>query len=119
MLRELWREMLAVPEVRGDDDFFELGGDSLIAVRIFAALSDRHGVNLPLAALLQHATCNELAALIQRQQADSSAESTAATSDLLRPLVALNKVSEGTRPGTRRVGKDCDSTCRSCWSPYD
>src|SRR3546814_10902389 len=45
MLRELWREMLAVPEVRGDDDFFELGGDSLIAVRIFAALSDRHGVN--------------------------------------------------------------------------
>src|SRR3546814_9647074 len=87
MLRELWREMLAVPEVRGDDDFFELGGDSLIAVRIFAALSDRHGVNLPLAALLQHATCNELAALIQRQQ--RSEEHTSELQSLMRNSYAV------------------------------
>jgi non-ribosomal peptide synthetase component F/thioesterase domain-containing protein/acyl carrier protein len=96
MLRELWREMLAVSEVRADDDFFELGGDSLIAVRIFAALSDRHGINLPLAALLQHSTCHELAALIHRQRTDGDAGPTSAVPDLLRCLVALNKASEGT-----------------------
>ncbi|MGW6911282.1 non-ribosomal peptide synthetase [Streptomyces sp. NPDC054940] len=36
-LREIWSEILGVP-VGPDDDFFELGGNSLFAVRISAAL---------------------------------------------------------------------------------
>lgn len=96
MLRDLWCEMLAVPVVRADNDFFELGGDSLVAVRIFAALSDRHGIDLPLAALLQHSTCNELAVLIQRQRAERSAAKASAMPDLLRSMVMLNKAKEGT-----------------------
>lgn len=96
MLCELWREMLSVSEVRADDDFFELGGDSLIAVRIFAALGDRHGINLPLAALLQHPTCNELAALIHHQRSCLDTATVPAVPALLLSLVALNKVREGT-----------------------
>lgn len=94
-LCELWRETLGVPVVRGDDDFFALGGDSLLAVRVFSALNVRYGVNLPLAALLENSTCNELAALIQRQQTIVQHAPVAALPELLESLVLLNKARAG------------------------
>lgn len=94
-LSELWAEMLALPHVNGDDDFFELGGDSLVAVKIFAALDDRYGINLPLAALLQHSTCVELAALIQRQRREQSMAPGVADATCFGSLVALNNIEHG------------------------
>ena len=36
----IWREIIGVPAVAVDEDFFELGGDSLAAVRMLAAVED-------------------------------------------------------------------------------
>jgi len=40
----LFAEVLAVPEVAETDDFFQLGGDSLIAVGLFARIDETFGV---------------------------------------------------------------------------
>lgn len=52
-LAEIWRELLGVVEVGVRDDFFELGGQSLVAVRLFNKIRKRYGVSLPLSTLFE------------------------------------------------------------------
>ncbi|WP_328550738.1 non-ribosomal peptide synthetase [Streptomyces sp. NBC_00366] len=54
-LKEIWSDVLGVP-VAPDDDFFELGGNSLSAVRIGAALRARGLPSLRLRELYRHPT---------------------------------------------------------------
>ncbi|MFF1797986.1 acyl carrier protein [Kitasatospora sp. NPDC058263] len=42
----LFRRVLETPEVAADSDFFQLGGDSLIATRVLSAIARDHGVEL-------------------------------------------------------------------------
>ena len=58
-----------------DDDFFELGGDSLIAVQVASRVRRAFGVELPLAAFFAgRPTIAALArTILQRQIADASA----------------------------------------------
>ncbi|WP_405669725.1 non-ribosomal peptide synthetase [Streptomyces sp. NBC_01530] len=60
-LREIWSEVLCTP-VELDDDFFELGGNSLFAVRIGAALRARGLPPLRLRQLYRHPTVRATAA---------------------------------------------------------
>ncbi|WP_051948025.1 non-ribosomal peptide synthetase [Streptomyces scabiei] len=57
-LREIWSEVLGVP-VGLDDDFFDLGGNSLFAVRIGAALRAQGLPSLRLKELYRHPTIRE------------------------------------------------------------
>jgi len=43
---QLWSDRLGIPGVGADDDFFELGGDSLLALTITAELLRTHGVEV-------------------------------------------------------------------------
>jgi amino acid adenylation domain-containing protein len=56
----LWKEILAVPDVRRNDDFFELGGDSLAAVELVVA-AHAFGLHIDAAALEQHPKLADLA----------------------------------------------------------
>jgi Phosphopantetheine attachment site/AMP-binding enzyme C-terminal domain len=58
-----WRLVLG-PQVGGDDDFFQLGGNSLIAVRLAAALRDAGLPRVALRDLYLHPTPNRLAAAL-------------------------------------------------------
>jgi len=60
VLRE-WRDVLGAPNLGADDDFFELGGDSLIAVRLTARLRRELGCEMTVADLFQARTAGELA----------------------------------------------------------
>ncbi|MBK8096142.1 MAG: SDR family oxidoreductase [Planctomycetes bacterium] len=62
----LWQELLGVPEADVDVDFFEAGGHSLLAVRLFARLHRDHGVDLELATLLQATTPRKLATVVRQ-----------------------------------------------------
>ncbi len=64
-LCEQWARLLQRTEVGVDDDFFESGGYSLLAVRMFNELHQRHGVDLPLATLIAHPTVATLAQAIE------------------------------------------------------
>jgi len=48
VLAELWQELLGVPSVGIHDDFFALGGDSLLVALLHARLPDAFGVELPM-----------------------------------------------------------------------
>ncbi len=73
-LCELWSELLGVATVGVDSDFFELGGSSLIAVRLLNAIRARIGVTLPLASLFHNATVARQAVSIRSAQPESKRE---------------------------------------------
>ncbi len=71
-LAELWKDLLGRAPAGPDDNFFALGGDSLLAVRLNAAMRARFGKELPLARLFDHASLAGQAALLSN--AGSGAE---------------------------------------------
>jgi acyl transferase domain-containing protein/thioesterase domain-containing protein/aryl carrier-like protein len=77
-LAAIWKEMLGVQQISIDDDFFELGGQSLIAMRLFNRIRKQHGVELPLSVLFQAPTIAATAALLREAKGlaaiDPSAE---------------------------------------------
>jgi acyl transferase domain-containing protein/acyl carrier protein len=52
----IWREVLGVDRVGPRDRFFDLGGDSLIALRVMARLREAFPVDLPVRILFERAT---------------------------------------------------------------
>lgn len=68
------------------DNFFQLGGYSLLAVRLISQIAKRFGRDLPLATLFQHPTVEELASVL-RQHLPFEEHS---------PLAAIH--TQGTRP---------------------
>lgn len=63
-MRALWERMLGIDDIGVQDDFFDLGGDSLLAIELFAAIKDDFGRELPLGALAQAPTIAGLAAAV-------------------------------------------------------
>ncbi|PWW66627.1 non-ribosomal peptide synthetase/type I polyketide synthase [Actinokineospora spheciospongiae] len=64
-LAALWAEALGLPEVAADADFFQLGGDSLVAVRLIRAVRDRFGVTVALGDFFAAATVERLAEAVE------------------------------------------------------
>jgi aspartate racemase len=64
-LIELWGEVLNRANVGIHDDFFDLGGYSLLATRLFALLEERTGQRIPVATLFQSPTIAQLADTIR------------------------------------------------------
>ena len=66
-LIDLWQELLGVPRIGIHDDFFALGGNSLLAMRMLARVEALSGKTLLPATLFRQATVEGLAdALLQR-----------------------------------------------------
>ncbi|MGK5629466.1 thioester reductase domain-containing protein [Streptomyces sp. URMC 123] len=63
---DVWREVLGLREVDVDEDFFEVGGHSLRAVRVLLRLRERLGVDLPVQAFFEAPTVSALAELFDR-----------------------------------------------------
>jgi acyl carrier protein len=42
-IAEIWRGLFQIAEVTGDDDFFELGGNSLTAIKFISRIEERFG----------------------------------------------------------------------------
>ena len=60
-----WAELLGVREVGVNDDFFDLGGHSLIALRLFARIKLSYQVELGLATLFSAPTISAIAAILR------------------------------------------------------
>lgn len=57
----VWSEVLGVDRVGVHDDFFALGGNSLVALRLIARVREATGETVPVAALLQGPTVEQMA----------------------------------------------------------
>ncbi|MEU8530981.1 amino acid adenylation domain-containing protein, partial [Streptomyces sp. NPDC048629] len=64
MLADVWATVLGVADVGAADDFFELGGHSLLATQVVSRIRDVFAAEIPLAALFDHPTVRELAAVV-------------------------------------------------------
>jgi len=60
-LAEIWREALAMDRVGIEDDYRDLGGDSLLAALIFASIERRLGIAMPTSSLIKAWTIAALA----------------------------------------------------------
>jgi hypothetical protein len=65
--RDVWCGALGVPSIADDDDFFAVGGDSLLAVKVVAALSDRTGLIVGASDLVRYPTIAELGSWIDER----------------------------------------------------
>jgi acyl transferase domain-containing protein len=66
VLAEWWQELLGVETIGPDDDFFDLGGHSLIAVRMFSKIKKTYQQDLNLSTLFEARTIRQLAGLIRK-----------------------------------------------------
>ncbi|MFI5993961.1 phosphopantetheine-binding protein [Streptomyces sp. NPDC051362] len=57
---EVWCELLEVPSASEDDDFFSLGGNSLLALQLVSQLEERLGIDVPLDTLFTEGTLGAL-----------------------------------------------------------
>jgi amino acid adenylation domain-containing protein len=63
---EIWKEVLALDGFGVDDNFFDLGGDSLSATRLFARLNQVFGIDLKLHQVFENPTLGALAGVIHQ-----------------------------------------------------
>ena len=85
-LTRIWQDLLGIDSIGVDQNYFDLGGDSSIAVHLFVQIERVFGVKLPLATLFEAPTIGELAQVL-RSEASPSGWS---------PLVAIRTT--GSRP---------------------
>jgi amino acid adenylation domain-containing protein/thioester reductase-like protein len=65
----IWQEVLHVQRAGADDDFFTVGGNSLLATRVVAGLRRELGVAIPVRALFDRPTIAGLAELVSGRRA--------------------------------------------------
>ena len=85
-LVQIWEEVLSVKPLGVRDNFFEIGGHSLLAVRLRAQIEKALGDTVPISILFQHPTIEELAGYLRSK----------VQPPVWSPVVAIQ--SEGSRP---------------------
>jgi amino acid adenylation domain-containing protein len=71
-LIKIWEGILGVQPVGTCDNFFDLGGNSLLGMQLFKEIEQKLGKNLPLTTLFQAATVTELAHILSQENALTS-----------------------------------------------
>jgi acetoacetyl-CoA synthetase len=64
-VRAIWESVLGVAPLRPDDNFFDVGGTSLAALRVNQLVRERLGVELPLSTVIYAQTTSAMAAVIE------------------------------------------------------
>lgn len=71
-----WEELLGVNKVGVQDSFFDLGGHSLIAVRLFAKIKHAYSVDYPISVLFEAPTVERCASMIKEAIGDAAVAET-------------------------------------------
>jgi len=69
LLVDLWKELFGFASISVDDDFFELGGDSLTGIRLMSMIKETLGKRVSLNLLLKEPTIRALAAALDQNDA--------------------------------------------------
>ena len=65
-LTPIWQRVLQLPSIGVDEDFFDLGGDSLLALQLFTEIAQVCDRELPPVTIYQARTISALAALLEQ-----------------------------------------------------
>ncbi len=105
-LAGFWQELLGVEQVGVQDSFFDLGGHSLIAVRLFAMVKKAWAIDFPISVLFEAPTIETCAAMIAERVGDQgtsnedeteAAPNTAATATRFTHLVPMHQGEGGAK----------------------
>ncbi|CAN1549473.1 enterobactin synthase subunit F [Rhabdaerophilaceae bacterium] len=95
-LADIWAGLLSRPQLGIDDNFFQIGGHSLLAMRVAALTKDKLGIDLPIAAFYAHQTIRSLAEAIRTGTSRKGYESIIVLGDGPgRPVFAFHPVGGG------------------------
>ena len=83
-LAEIWQEVLEVGPVGIDDNFFDIGGDSILSIKVVAQ-AKKHGFDLSVEQLFQHVTIRELAQRMRRADPPEDREVISQAFSMLSP----------------------------------
>ncbi|MEV0129721.1 type I polyketide synthase [Dactylosporangium sp. NPDC050688] len=68
VLAQLWEAILGATGIRPADDFFELGGDSMMSVQLIAGIEQRLGIDVPAITVFEESTLSGMARQITAWQ---------------------------------------------------
>jgi hypothetical protein len=72
-IAQVWRDLLRLDEVGVDDNFFDLGGHSLLVVQVQARLREMLGREVAIVEMFQYPTIRTIAAHLAHERAVSEA----------------------------------------------
>ena len=89
-LKQIWQQLLQLDEIDTRANFFDLGGHSILAIRLQGILSEKYGRKIMIADIFRYPTIESMAGLLELDERAND-----------RSLVA-NATSEATSRGARR-----------------
>jgi thioesterase domain-containing protein/acyl carrier protein len=69
-MARVWRNVLDLPDIGPDDDFFRIGGHSLLAVRLIAEMEEASGVRLPVSAIFSAPTIRQMTTVVRNREGE-------------------------------------------------
>jgi len=84
-LAKIWSELLGIEKISRNDNFFNLGGDSLLAIRVVSLIRKNLKIEVPLKSIFKYLVLKDLAEFIDREN------------DSNLGLPAINKVERSQR----------------------
>jgi amino acid adenylation domain-containing protein len=106
----VWREVLGVERVGARDNFFDLGGHSLLLARVHARLAETLAVELTMVDLLRHPTVGSLAAFLRAERGAAAAGPAGRAGADLDARIAIVGMS-GRFPGAVDVDRLWENLC--------
>lgn len=67
-LKNIWQRLLGIKDIDINDDFFEIGGDSMQLIKLRFEISRELQIELPTVELFEHITIRKLAAFLSQKQ---------------------------------------------------
>ncbi len=74
IIHKLWSELLYKVEISVTDNFFDIGGNSLLAIRLINKIEEEFGFSLTFREFITNSTINQLGILIKNQTKSSEKE---------------------------------------------
>ncbi|WP_413173260.1 non-ribosomal peptide synthetase [Anabaena azotica] len=71
-IAQLWQQLLQIEKVGINDNFFDIGGHSLLLVQVHAKLQDMFTVDIAITTLFEHPTINSLAQYLTKAQPETT-----------------------------------------------
>jgi amino acid adenylation domain-containing protein len=91
-LANIWAEVLGVASISIDDNFFDIGGHSLAAVRMFARIDENLKRKLPVNAIFLAPTIRRMADMIREESGAWNSLVPLRKGSLMPPLFCINTV---------------------------
>ncbi len=63
-IAEVWKELFHLNAISENDDFFEIGGHSLLAIQMISRMREKYGINIRVKDVFDYSTIHKLAAFI-------------------------------------------------------